>query len=71
MGDLADEVAAKLEATAATAPLGQIVFEKGGKLPPRNELLIEETLTTLLEFQRTLGEELVHVAYEIDKLRGT
>jgi hypothetical protein len=69
MGELADEVAAKLEATMATTPIGQILFEKG-QLPPRDNLLIEETLTTLLEYQRALGEVVVKVAYEVDQLRG-
>ena len=54
----------------ATTPIGQILMEQG-KLPPRNEPLIEETLTTLLEHQRTLGEILVRLAFEIDQLRGT
>jgi hypothetical protein len=70
MGELADEVVARLEASWVTTPLGQILLEKG-KLPPREELLIEETLTTVLEHQRVLGEILVHIANEIDKLRGT
>lgn len=69
MGELEQEIAAKLEASLATTPSGQYLIEHG-QMPPRDDPLIEETLTTLLEFQRTLGEVAVRLAHEIDKLRG-